>query len=302
LCDIIALDSCSGVTKQIRRSSSGSLPSPSTAANLNPANVSYDRGFGIEFIYQPNNPVNLNISTGTGKLGGALISQSFENSFFGNRVLELDDELLQRTQEKEQYKSQKLGIAIGGKLFRKKHAALDAGILLKRHNIIKKINPGVGVSGRLGPLHFGASVYQDDLYLDLVGHNDPTSGIPYTLIFGSDSHTEKFTVQTYSVGTTIKNLVLDAGVISTNYEFTDESSKIHLYSASLFIDKFLVNFAIRNEITPFTKVINGELTYQHSQNELFGGVQYSFGKHLILGMSYNFFLLHEISVNGTLFF
>lgn len=302
LCDIIDLNTCSGVTKQIRRSSSASLPSPASAANLNPANVSYDKGFGIEAIYQDHNSLNLNLATGTGRLGGALISQSLENSFFGNRVLELDDVILKRYKERKQYQSQKLSLALGGKLFRKKHAALDVGFLFKRHNSVKRINPGAGLSGRLGPLHFGASVYQDDFYIDLQGHNDPATGVPYSVFLGSDVISEKFIVQSYTAGTKIKNLALDFGYISSKYEFTDEVYLVRLYSAAFYYDRFLFNFAIRNEVNSANKIIDGELSDEKSQDEYFGGVQYSFGRHFIFGVNYNFFLLREISLSGSVFF
>jgi len=138
LCDILDMDTCYTVSKQSRRSSSSSLPSPASAANINPANVSFDRGFGVEFVYQPQNPASFNLATGTGKLGGALISQSLENSFFGNRVIELEDVLLKRFEDKKQYQSKKLNFALGGKLYRKKHVTLDAGFLFKRHSEIKR--------------------------------------------------------------------------------------------------------------------------------------------------------------------
>src|SRR5687767_5582137 len=76
VCDIIDSDSCHGVTKQVRRASSLSLPSPASSANINPATVSFDRGFGIEALFQSNNPVSFNVASGTGKMGGALISHS----------------------------------------------------------------------------------------------------------------------------------------------------------------------------------------------------------------------------------
>ena len=34
----------------------------------------------------------------------------------------------------------------------------------------------------------------------------------------------------------------------------------------------------------------------------YGGVQRAFGKHLIFGVGYNFYLLKELSLNGTYFF
>lgn len=303
LCDIIDLDSCTGVSKQQRRSSSSSLPSPASSANLNPANVSYDRGLGLEAVYQPRNPVSFNIASGTGKLGGALISQSLENSFFGNRVVELKEVNLERYKERKQYDSKKLSLALGGKLFRKKHVTLDAGVLLKRHSEIKRVNPGIGLSGRLGPLHLGASAYQDDLRIEFKDTIETETGIPYATTYNREDYTEKFTVYTYSVGTRIKDLSVDMGVIKTKYDFFDgKDSQVHLYSSSYIYKKTLFNFAIRNEITPAFKIVEGELVQQNSQNEIFAGVQHSLSKNVILGVNYNFYLLREISVNGTVFF
>jgi hypothetical protein len=303
LCDIIDLDSCTGVSKQQRRSSSSSLPSPASSANLNPANVSYDRGIGVEAVYQPHNPVSFNLASGTGKLGGALISQSLENSFFGNRVVELKEVNLERFKERKQYESKKLSLALGGKLLRKKHLTLDVGVLLKRHSEIKRVNPGIGFSGRLGPLHLGASAYQDDLRIEFKDTVEVETGIPYAITNNSEDYTEKFTVYTYSVGTRFKNLSVDMGVIKTKYDFFDgKDSQVHLYSSSYIYKKTLFNFAIRNEITPALKIVGGELIEQHSQNEIFAGIQHSLSKHFIVGVNYNFYLLREISINGTVFF
>jgi hypothetical protein len=302
LCDIIELDTCYEVTRQLRRSSAASLPSPASSANLNPANVSFDRGVGIEAVIQSGNPVSYNLASGNGKLGGALISQSLENSFFGNRVIELDDELLDRHLDRRQYKSNKFSLALAGKLFRRRDFALDAGILLKRHSEIKRVNPGLGISGRIGPIHLGASIYQDDLYLDLVGHNDPLTGIPYVQLFNDESYTERFIVQAFSVGTRIRNLALDAGIISTEYDLYQEKSIIKLYSASLSVNKFIYNLGYRNEVTPGLKVINGELVAMSDSHATFAGIQRSFGRHIIVGLNYNFYLLREFSVNTTFYF
>ena len=302
LCDILDTLNCSGVSKQSRRSSAASLPSPATAANMNPANVSFDRGFGVEAIYQANNPVNFNVASGTGKLGGALINQSLENSFFGNRVIELDNVVLERNQDKHQYKSKKLNLALGGKLFSRKNFSLDIGLLLKRHSELKKINTGAGISSRLGPLYLGASVYQDDLLLKSSNNIDATTGFPYTLFNGLETYSETFTVQSYSLGTRVKNLALDAGIITTKYHLYDENSVVRLYSSSLSVGQFLFNLALRNETTQALKVINGELVNQPSQNETFGGIQRSFGKHILLGVNYNFFLLRELSFSGAIYF
>lgn len=282
LCDILDLQNCSGVSKQGRRASALSLPSTSTASLLNPANVSFDRGLGLEAIHQSGNPVVFNLATGTGKVGAALISTSMENTFFGNRVYELDEDYLQRRKKKKQYRTKKISLSLGAKLLRKKHFSLDAGFILKRHSEIKRINPGVGISGRLGLLNFGASVYQDDFHLE-------------------NSYQERFQVVSYSLGTKVKNLSLDYGVISTKYRQDSVNTRINLLSASYIMGDFMFNLALRNENSPAPKFIDGGLKFEESKGDIFGGVQASLGRYLIVGLNYNYFLLNEVSVMGTVF-
>lgn len=302
ICDLLDLQNCSGVSKQGRRSSILSVPSPSTSSLLNPATVSFDRGVGLEAIHQSGNPVLFNIASGTGKVGAAFISTSMENTFFGNRVYELDDEYLRRRKNKKQYRTKKLSFAVAGKLYRKKNIALDAGLIFKRHSEIKRINPGAGLSGRVGFFTFGASVYQDDFHLDLVGHSNPSSGVPYEQLFGKTSYQERFLVTTYAVGAKIKNLSLDYGIINTKYKRDNESTTVQLISSSYIAGDFMFNLAIRNERSPAPKYVDGSLVYQDSKTDTFGGVQVSLGRYFILGINYNYFLLNEMSLMGTLFF
>lgn len=283
LCDILDLKNCSGVSKQSRRSSALSLPSTATASLLNPANVSFDRGLGLEAIHQSGNPVVFNIASGTGRIGSALISTSMENTFFGNRVFELSDDYLQRRKRKKQYRTNKVSLAVGAKLYRKKNFTLDAGLIFKRHSEIKRINPGAGLSGRLGFLNYGVSLYQDDFHL-------------------RNSYQERFQVMTYSLGTKIKNLSVDYGVIDTKYKLDMINTRVNLLSTSYIMGDFMINLAMRNEKSPAPKYIDGELKFQESKNDIYAGVQASLGRYLIVGVNYNYFLLNEVSFSTTLFF
>lgn len=262
-----------------------SLPSPTTAAILNPSTVSFDRGLGLETIYQSGNPVVFNLASGTGRLGGALISTSLENSFFGNRVYETLEDFFERSQEKKQYKTKKLNLALGAKLYRKKYFSLDAGVILKRHHEIKRINPGAGVSARLGPLNFGASVYQDDFMIPLTG----------------EDYTERFNVTTYSVGTKFKNFSIDAGVIKSSYKYNDSDTEIHLYSGSYVYRNFMFNLAFRNEMSLAPIFVDEMLEFEKTKSAWYGGVQTSLGRHLILGLNYNYFLLKEVSLMASFY-
>jgi hypothetical protein len=304
ICDLLDLESCTGVTKQSRRSSSQSLPSPSTAANLNPAAVSFDRGLGMEFIAQPRNKLDFNIATGTGKVGGALISSSLENGFFGNRVVELDQVYFDRNHNKKQYESKKFSLALGGKLIGKNNYGLDGGFILKRHSVIKRVNPGVGLSARLGVFSLGASIYQDDFMLFAEDSPNYMATLGYGGVFKSptDTYQEKFIVQTYSGGVKIGELSLDLGVIKTKYKLYNDPSTFSLYSASYVFRQFLFNVAMRNEVSTGPKFKGGTLVADKGQQTFYGGVQISLGKHLIMGVAYNYFLLREVTLNSTIFF
>lgn len=301
LCDILKIQNCPTVMKQSRRSSMQSLPSPTTAAALNPSNVSFDRGIGAEFIYQPGNAVNWGVVTGTGKVGGALISSSVENGFFGNRTVETDFKYGERNEEQKQYESKKLNLAVGGRALGKRNYTLDLGILLKRHKDIKDINLGFGASARLGFLTLGASLYQDDFILRAVD-SDNTLDDRYKNVFLGPTYTERFQVQTLSAGLRIDNFSIDTGWISTKYKFHEEDSKVQLIALSYAHKNLLFNFARRVENSPMPKYEDGHLVYQEEATNYYASVQVSMGKHLILGTAYNYFLLREVSLNATVFF
>jgi len=293
LCDIVNIPNCEGITKQARRNSMGSLPSTSSAANLNPANVSFDRGLGIEAIAQSGNSTVFNLATGTGKLGGALISSNVENGFFGNRTIESNEKYLSRNRYKKQFPSKKLTLALGRKVINQRKYALDAGVILKSHSQIRRINPGFGLSGRFQMFSFGASYYQDDFFLR---QEDRPQSIT------KESYAEKFMVTTYSAGVRIMNFSFDAGIIRSKIKFWDDETFINLYSASYRYKHLLLNVAKRLEASNMVYFENDTLTNRKYKNEVFGSLQVSLGKYLIAGIAYNYFLLRETSFNASLYF
>lgn len=302
ICEVLNIKNCPGVSKQARRSSAQSLPTVGTAVQFNPANVSHDRGLGVETVYQPSQSPSFSFVTGTGKTGAAIVSSKIENAFFANRVIELDPNYLDRRKNKNQYKSDKYSLALGAALFKNKSFSLDLGLLLKYNTDIKRVNPGAGVSARIGILTLGASVYQDDVKLKFKDLYNPLTGNLYSQDYGSDSYQEKFTVQNFFAGIRIKNLFLDAGVIKTYYEFYDDNSNINLYSASYIWNKFLFNLALRREESPAPKYKDGVLSSERESSDIYGGIQYSFNQNLIIGAHYNYYLLDELSLSATLFF
>jgi len=305
LCEILNLKNCPGATRLVRRSSAQSMPSSSTAAQFNPANVSHDRGWGAEVMYQPSNTPSLSFVTGTGKAGAALVSSQIENAFFGNHVLELEPDYLERRLDKSQYESQKYTLAGGASLWKNKWFALDLGVMGKYHQELKQLNPGIGISGRLWTFTFGASTYRDDVFLDLRGKLYPESTTAYSDIYNSDTYSERFNVQNYFVGAHYKKVFFDAGVIKTRYRFYGRNNgdvMIHLYSLAGIWGKFLFNVAYRHERSPQMRFDGEELVADKRKNETYGGIQYSFNQHFIVGLHYNYYLLRELAVSTTLFF
>lgn len=280
-----------------------SVPSPSIAASLNPANTTFDRGLGLELIYQPGNTVAWGFSSGTGRIGGGLISSSLENSFFGNRIPEANAHYLERNEDQKQYEHNKNTIALGGRLFGKNKYNLDVGVLAKRHKEIKKINPGVGVSGRLWFLTFGYSAYKDNFMIKLedVGSGPLLGYDAVVASLGEPEYKESFTVQTVTFGTRIKDLSIDYGIITSNYKYI-EAQQTRLIALSYAYKKFLFNFAQRHDNSMLPKYEDETLNFDKLEDtNYYGGVQYSLGKHLIVGTAYNYFLLRDVSVNATFF-
>lgn len=304
LCDMLRLTNCEKITKLTRRSSAKSLPSTTTAAQFNPANVSHDRGIGIEGFYQSHNSISGGIITGTGRTGAAMVSTNAENSFFGNRIVELDPDYLKRRVEKKQYDSKKYSLAIGAALIKKQKVGLDVGLMMKYNTDIKNVNYGGGVSLSLGFLTFGASMYKDDLFLVFDQKYDYRTERPYFLNFNQNTYQESFDVYTYSAGFKMKNLYLDWVSINTNYNFYQDEVKIHLYSIAYLWKKFFINVAKRKEETSFLKYDKdlSQLVAKREDNTHYGSIQYSLTNYAIIGAHYNYFLLNEFSASLALFF
>lgn len=305
LCDVLNLPNCASVHKMGRRASAQSLPSAGTASSFNPANVSHDRGLGLETFYQPSNTPTFSIVTGTGKMGAGLVSSKIENSFFGNRVPEIEEDFLKRHRDDKQHTSNKLSLAIGAAAVKQKLIGVDLGILFKYNQDIKHFNVGPGISMRLGPFSLGASVIKDDVYLKASSSaRNPRLGLNYREEWGQDEYKESFTVQSVFGGLKFKNFFFDMGQFTSQYKFynTDELSIVRLYSASFIFRKFLFNVAHRIEDTPAQKFEKNKLLDKRKQHSTYGGLQYSLNKFMVFGLHYNYYLMNEGSASLTVFF
>lgn len=288
---------CSGAAQ----SSSKSLPSSATSTSFNPSNIARYKGLGLEALFQANNSVNGSIVSGNGKVGGALISPTVENSFFGNRSLELDQDFFERAEKNKRYRNKKISLALGFKVIDLRNFSLDLGASAKHNPDIKKINPGAAFSAKLYFLNFGAYFYKDDVKLDLAGKSDPYSGIPYEVIYQSNTYQEAYNVQTFTIGTKIKNLSLDMGTIATKYKFYREPTDIRIYSSAYNFKRFLFNLAYRQEDSPNMDIKDGNLIPEREKTDWYYGLQYSANDNLLFGVGHNTYLMDEWSVTITFF-
>lgn len=282
LCDALNMKDCRSVDKLTRRSSAKSLPSAGSATQFNPANVSHDRGLGLEAIHQTGNSVALNLVTGTGRTGAAVVSGKLENSFFGNRQIEEEADYLERRLTREQYRSKTLSAAAGVALIKNKKVSWDLGLSGRYHEDVKVLRPGVGTSLRVGIVSLGAATYRDDLVLT--------------------DYREAFEVHSFFGGVKLKNLFLDAGVIQSRYWLFEDDVFVRVYSGAYIWKKFLFNLALRHETSPIRKYRDGELVAVSNQRSTYAGVQYSVTRWGVVGVHYNYFLLDDTSLSLAVFF
>lgn len=282
------------------RASAQSLPSSSSAANLNPSNISQVRGLGLETTYQAGNPLAFGLVTGNGKVG-ALLSPSEENSFFGNRPIEMDSDYYSRRLNEKQYKNKKLNLALGLNLIGKENFGLDVGVSAKRNPEIKKINPGIGVAARLSIFTVGAYIYNDDVKVTFGNNVNLDNSIPYSVLYNDPTYQEKFQVKTIAGGMRIFNLLVDAAVMKTKYKLYADETEVRIFSASYTIRKFSFNYAQRLENSANADFVNEMLVEKREKKEIYAGFQFLINKHFMVGMAYNNYLLHEISGSLTIF-
>lgn len=282
------------------RLSSQSLPSSSSAAGLNPSNIAKVRGLGIETIYGPGNSPVFDLISGNGKVG-ALISPTQENTFFGNRPVEIDDVYAQRRLNNKQFKNKKMSLTLGASLIDKKWLSFDIGVSLKRNPDLRKINPGVGASLRFSIFNFGIYTTRDDVKVDLGNYINPYSQTAYSSIYNGSTYTETYNMLTYALGVQLDRLAIDAGFIKTKYKFYPEETFVQLWSMSYTYRKYLFNLSQRKEYSSNAAYDSGGLFLQRKKSDYYYGVQYLYNKHLLFGLAYNNFLLKEVSASLTIF-
>lgn len=273
-----------------------SSPSPGTQIKINPSAVPTEKGYGIEAIYF-SQEADLSLVRGTGRMGAALSPSNSEDTFFGASGIETTDELFQRKDEKLKYPNQKITLAAAFNLLERKGSGLKKynlklGLMAKYNKNSYNVTPGGGLSGALGPLSFGYSMYEDQTQWDARSLGGPAEELT------------KYKVQTYNVGLYLNSVILNYSNMLLKTEDESFEAKINLYTASLTLGKFIFTAAKRDEDSP-TPAYNYEtktLEYQKVKEEYFGGIQYTLTRNLMIGGLYNYYLLREGSITATLFF
>lgn len=274
----------------------------STSSIINPSNLAKVKGIGLESLFQENNEVAFSVVSGNGKMGAALIAPSLENSFFGNRSLELDEDYLHRYRNQKRYENKKINLAFGINLIEKNNFSLSLGLSARRNPDIKKINPGFGITSQFWIFNFGFYTYKDDVKINLTNRYEPYSAIYYPTRFNSETYQESFQVNTATFGFNIKNFNFDVGLINTKYAFYyDAPTEIVIYTAGYKLNKLFLHAGIRQERSPNLAIENDQLVLKRDKEYNYLGLQYMLNKHIVLGIGHNTFLLDEYSATITLY-
>lgn len=274
--------------------SPGSSSATGGKVKINPAAVPTDDALGLESITFKTQ-TDLGLVRGNGRIGAAISPTNTEESFFGPPGFYDATEFLDRKQAREKYPSQKVTLATAFNLTQKKGSAfssyaLNFGVMGRYNRLTHAISPGMGLTGSFGPISFGGSIYDDQTQMD---ENDADGdGIKPLYIYQ---------VRTYSMGLNLSSLVLDYSHLQLN---TEELATVQLYTASLVVKKliFTLSKRVENSSKQAFNFETNTLETKQIKEDMFGGIQYSLTKSLMLGALYNYYLLREYTVSATLLF
>ena len=291
LCDLFKWMTCPGeVSSSYGRTSSSANPSSGSAGASNPGSLNIARGFGIESIFY--DKADIGLTTGNGRIGGAISSQNSEETFFGNISQESTAEYKGRVEARSSYRAHKYALALAMKLAGEKGSSsskklpkwmLNFGLLGKYNEATDNISPGLGLGLTLGPLNFGVSQFYDD-YVDSI------------------SNTEKsYRVGFYSAGLRFGPIVLDYSYTET---FARTRSQVKLLTGSVYISKFIFSSGRRWEDSDRPHYV---WAYKYwsgdsERTDNFYGAQYKVGRVFLAGLFYNFYLVHDLSLGATFLF
>lgn len=268
-------------------------PSKGSQVKINPSAVPTEKGLGLEALIFKDAP-DFAIVKGFGRVGAAISPSNSEETFFGPPGFETDSDLFLRKKNQEKFPNQKITLATAFSLFEKNgsglgHYSLRLGLMGKYNKETTNVSPGGGLSGVWGPLYFGYSIYDDETLLkQSYNGNDPSKPL-------------KYQVHTYNVGLFLNSLILDYSNLRLQEPF---ESSVNLFTATLMFKNFIITASKRSEDSARASYNfeTEQLETKQIKEDYFGGVQYSVTNNIMLGVLYNYYLLHEASGSVTVFF
>lgn len=275
------------------RNTSSSNPSTGGELKINPSAVPTEQGFGLEGILFKDE-VDLSVVRGNGRVGAALSPANSDETFFGPPGFELPEKFQERKAKSKKYPTQKLTFATAMSFAEKKGAGLNnytlkAGAMAKYNQLTRNTNFGGGVSGNLGPISFGYSVYNDETQLN------------YEIYGSTLKPTAKFQVESYNIGVFLHSLTIDYSQLRMQ---SLDPATVTLVTASLSIGRVILTASKRtdDDNRPAYDYDTKSLIVKKLKDEYFGGVQFSVNKNFQIGALYNYYLLREVSATATIFF
>lgn len=270
-----------------------SNPSSGSQVKINPSAVPTEAGFGVEAILFKTD-IDIALVRGLGRVGAAISPSNSEETFFGPPGFELPENYLARKYDSKKYPNQKVTLAAAFSLIDNKGSGLGAfslklGAMGKYNKFTSNASPGGGLNGILGPFTFGGSIYSDETQLD------------YGIYGSTAKPTIAYQVQTYNVGLFLSSIILDYSHLALQ---NAEASTVTLLTASLLVKKFIITASkrIENSSRPSFNYETKVLENKPTKEEVFGGVQYSATKNIMVGALYNYYLMRELALTTTIFF
>lgn len=287
----------SGCIGSGRSSSASSNPSYSNQIRINPSAVPTEKGVGLEAILYKTE-VDFSLVQGLGRVGAGISPSNSEETFFGPPGVEMTNDYLDRKIKGQKFPNQKITLATAVSLIKRDGSgwtdrSLQIGVMGRYNTRTKNTGTGAGVSGLLGPLTFGGSIYNDETRLD-----DETYSLE------SDKPVVKYQVKTYSGGLSLNSLLVDYSVLEAVENGTDVKSTVRLLTASLLVKRFIFTLSQRSEDSarPDYNYELKQLETKQKKYDLFWAVQFNLTDYFMLGLLSNYYMLHEYSVSATVFF
>ncbi len=291
---------CGGSTSS--SSSKKSAPNVSSASRSNPTVIAKIKGFGIETLYLNHNPVEFSLVSGNGRFGTMVSSSSGENSFFGNRTPELEDDFLERMIEQKKFKHQKIQIGTGLSVINKKKFEWIVGGSGIYNKETKNYNFGYSTAFRIFNLSFSTYFYKDDFKFNFQNHYCYTCASDYSTFFNMNDYQERFSTRAMTAGIKLGRLSIDYAYLNTKFNFHRNPTTINIFSSALQFKRVLLNAAYRKEISDNPIVEENQIISSPIKTDVYFGIQIIPLKKLTLGIAYNQFLMDEYSFTCTLFF